>query len=208
MLKTDHHLADESARLKSKSLERRLFSYAALPAALVLSGGAANAAFVGPYDVANWTPATNGGDGSVDTSGAPGSITLNGSNSGGGGGSNFFIDFAIAALANGFVTFDWAYSSSDFSSGYDFGSFLFNGTPTTLATVNGTNGSFAVAVTAGDVFGFRVLATDDQFGRGFLTISNFDAPAGPSDVPEPTTLSLLALGAAGLALTRRRKKQS
>ena len=206
MLKTENRAAAVKApQLKSKSLERRLLSYAALPAAFVLSGGAANAAFVGPYDVANWTAFTNG-DGSVSTAGAPGSIDLTGSGNGSIGGPSAVSDFTVVAIATGFVTFDWSYVTSD-SVGYDLGSFLLNGVATTFA-FNTASGSSTFAVNIGDTFGFRVLATDNALGRGFLNISNFDAHGGTSDIPEPTTLSLLALGAEGLALTRRRKNQS
>lgn len=41
--------------------------------------------FAGNYAPANWTFTANGGDGSVDTSGAPASITLTGNDNGSGG---------------------------------------------------------------------------------------------------------------------------
>ena len=71
----------DTPTLRSNSLQKRLLSYAALPTALVLSGGAADAAFIDDYDVSNWLE-TVGGDGSVDTSGAPTAVELIGSDSG------------------------------------------------------------------------------------------------------------------------------
>ena len=195
--------------LRSKRLQKRLVAYAALPTVLVLSGGSADAAFIDDYDVSNWLTSTNGGDVSVSPVGAPASITLTGSDTS--TCNTFFVDFTITAVADGFVAFGWAYATSD-SPAYDFRSFFLNGGTTRLTSDSSStpftqSGSGSFAVSAGDTFGFRVLTADDILGPATFTISNFDAPA-PAVVPEPTTLSLLAWGAAGLALTRRRKKQS
>jgi hypothetical protein len=76
----------------------------------------ASADFIGPYDVANWTTTLNGipaaGGSTIDTSGAPASITFL-------GGDSFCdsgpctIDFTIAAAGSGNVTFDWNYRTVD-----------------------------------------------------------------------------------------------
>lgn len=81
--------------------------------------------FAGAYAPANWTftsdPAL--GDGSVDTSAAPASITITGSN-------NFIVfsnvntDYIIAAAHDGQVSFDWSYSSTDIGTFDGFGYLL------------------------------------------------------------------------------------
>lgn len=147
----------------------------------------------GVYAPDNWTftsvPAL--GDGSVDTSGAPASITITGSDNG--NSSEFFsnvnTDYTIAAAASGPVSFDWSYSSTDpdFLDGFGY---LLNGSFTQLADNSSQgSGSTQFNVLGGDTFGFRVFATDNDFGPGVATISNFSAP-----VPGP--LPLLGVGAA------------
>jgi hypothetical protein len=144
--------------------------------------------FAGPYAPANWTLTTNGGDGSVNTAGAPSSITLNGSDTGSLDSIN--TDYTISAAASGPVSFNWNYSSLDPDDIYDSFGYLLNGTFTQLAN-NGSQGpgSSLFNVATGDTFGFRVFTLDDTFGRGTATISNFSAP-----VPGP--LPLLGVGAA------------
>jgi hypothetical protein len=190
-----------------------LLSYAAVPVLAALAPAAAEADFIGPYAVGNWTTTTTpASDGSVDTSLEPASITLISSNNGISGST----DFTIAAQTAGIWEFDWSYTSGD-TGAYDQGGFLLNGAFTLLACNDSAcasggqpdpqAGSISIPVNSGDIIGFRVLATDAIFGPGFLTISNFDAPTATS-VPEPTSLALLALGSVGLALIRsRRKKQ-
>jgi len=153
--------------------------------------------FAGPYAPANWTLTTNGGDGSVNTAGAPSSITLNGSDSG----SNNFIntDYTISAAASGPVSFNWNYSTED-SPGFDGFGYLLNGAFTQLADFDSL-GSSQFNVANGDIFGFRVFSTDDIFGRGTATISNFSAP-----VPGP--LPLLGVGAAFSYSRRLRRRTS
>ncbi len=149
--------------------------------------------FEGVYAPSNWTftsdPAL--GDGSVNTSGAPASITVTGSDNG--VPSNFFgnvnTDYTIAVGLAGPVSFDWSYSSSDCCSFDGFG-YLLNGSFTQLAQNDFQgSGSTQFNVLAGDTFGFRVFATDNVVGPGIATISNFSAP-----VPGP--LPLLGVGAA------------
>ena len=147
--------------------------------------------FAGVYAPSNWTFADNGGDGSVDTAGAPGSITLTGSNQRPDfdPGPSINTDYTTTAFASGPVSFDWSYSSADFNF-YDSFGYLLNGSFTQIAD-NGSQGSgfSQFNVLAGDTFGFRVFTLDDQFGPGIATISNFSAP-----VPGP--LPLLGVGAA------------
>jgi len=187
----------------SKGLEKSFSRYALATAGLAVASipAVAKADFSGPYAPANWTFGNTGGstNGMVDTSGAPASITLTGGSSG--SGSSGTTNFTIAAVASGTLNFHWSYSSSD-SGSYDIGNFLLNGNPTFLAANNSQgSGDFSIALNAGDVFGFQVFSADNLFGAGILTISNFSAP-----VPEPATIALFALGAAGVGLLLRRRK--
>jgi hypothetical protein len=189
----------------STNLEKSLSRYALATAGLaaVAMPAVAKADFSGPYAPPNWTFQNTGGstDGSVDTSGAPASITLTGGNSQSGTAGD--TNFTIAAVASGLVSFNWTYSSVDTGT-YDSGNFLLNGTPTFLAD-NGHQGSgtFSIALSGGDVFGFNVHSMDNLAGPGVLTISDFSAP-----VPEGSTLSLFALGAVGVAMVMRRRAQA
>jgi hypothetical protein len=189
----------------SVNLERSLSRYALATAtiAAVAIPAAAKADFSGPYAPANWTFQNTGGstDGSVDTSGAPASITLTGGNSQSGTPGD--TNFTIAAVASGLVSFHWSYSSVD-SGTYDSANFLLNGKPTFLAD-NGSQGSgdFSMTLSGGDVFGFNVHSADNLFGAGVLTISNATFP-----IPEGSTLSLLALGAVGVVMVMRRRARS
>ena len=188
----------------SINLEKSLSRYALATAtiAAVAIPAAAKADFSGPYAPGNWT-LTNTGDsnGFVDTAGAPASITLHGGSSQSGNPGD--TDFTIAAVASGPLNFHWSYFSTD-SGTYDSAYFLLNGVPTFLAD-NGSQGSgnFSIALTSGSIFGFRVHTADNLFGDGELTISQFSAP-----VPEGSTLSLLALGALGVAMVMRRRAQA
>jgi hypothetical protein len=187
----------------------RLQTWALAVAALSLAAPLpASADFIGAYDVANWTTTLNGnppgGGGSVNTAGAPASIQLNGGNSGCVSGP-CTVDFTIASVGNGNVTFDWAYQTSDVDGpGFDLFGFLLNGVFTQLSNNAGGNaqsGSALFAVLTGDVFGFRLACTDCILGPATTEISNFSAP-----VPEPASLLLFGAGLAALAFNRRRSR--
>ena len=155
--------------------------------------GAASAQFTRPYDPANWTLTTTG-DGSVDTSLAPASITVIGNNNSIGGDT----DYTIPSGGAGNFAFDWSYTSPD-SGTYDSAYYLVNGVATFLAANNSQGfGSISVPVSSGDIIGFRVNSADGGFGAGSLTISNFSAP-----IPSPGSLALLGMG--GILAARRRR---
>lgn len=152
--------------------------------------------FQGPYDPINWTFANSNADGSVNTSGAPASISLTGGDNG--SGFSGTTDYTTTAAAAGTVTFDWDYSTND-GPFYDRFGYLLNGSFTQVTNNGGgvvQNGTSTFNVLAGDSFGFRIFTTDNIFGPGSVTISNFSAP-----IPEPSTvLSLLVLGGLGAGL--------
>jgi len=171
---------------------------AAAGAALILSSAqTARADFSGPYAPANWTLTTGLGDGSVDTSAAPFSITITGSNN---QIANQNTDYTIAAVAAGTWAFDWLYTSFD-SEDYDTGGYLLNGVYTQLAqnSQSPIGGNISINVNAGDIIGFRVHTVDGIFERGNLSISNFVAP-----VPAPGALAMLGLAAMSGRSRRRR----
>ena len=182
---------------------RGLFSFAALAALLIVAPTAAYADFSGAYAPGNWTISTGTGDGSVDTSGAPASVRLIGADNGEDGSNT---DFTIAAAGTGLWSFNFVWDNQDSDNVFDSGGFLLNGVFTAYGGADTSGSQTPIAVAAGDIIGYRVNCSDCIFGRGVLTISNFSAPTAQAAVPEPGTLLLVAVGAAGsLALARRRR---
>ncbi|NCS24621.1 MAG: PEP-CTERM sorting domain-containing protein [Microcystis aeruginosa BS13-02] len=158
--------------------------------------------FQDAYDPINWTFTNSNADGSVNTGGAPASISLTGGDNG--SGFSGTTDYTTTAAAAGTVTFDWNYSTADVSAFFDPFGYLLNGS-FSFVTSSPNNGTSTFNVLAGDSFGFRVYTLDNRFGRGGVTISNFSAPGPvappPTPVPEPSTvLSLLVLGGLGAGL--------
>ena len=155
--------------------------------------------FTGPYAPGNWTftNTPSGTSGSLNTSGAPASITLISGNSGVAGNT----DLLISALGTGTWSFSWSYSTADWDWGWDPAYYGLNGSYTALHG----SGSANLSIAAGDVIGYRIGTSDGSFGSGSLTIRDFAAPDDTA-VPEPSTLSLLALGAAGLLVYRLRQR--
>ena len=204
---------------KSNRSTERNFSRYLLATAAVGAVGAATAArgdFSSPYELtpptpgnytgANvnqtfgaWTGATdnlNATQPFTNTSGAPSSLSLG--DTGNIGLNSETLNFTTTIQGNGSLQFDWTFTSTNFS---QFGYTLDN-VFTSLASAN-AGSTTIVPVTAGDVFGFRVVTTYN--GTSGVSISNFTAP-----VPEPSAAALAATGALGLlalrALRRARAK--
>jgi hypothetical protein len=153
--------------------------------------------FSGEYDPANWTVTLSGnppgGGGSVDESNAPTSITIIGGDNGCTTGDHTCpTDYTITVPADGQISFDWDYTTTD-SDGPSWDIFLIiNGTVVTqLSDDNGSNsqsGSESVTVTTGDTFGFRVDCVDGMFGAATVVISNFN---GPTTIPTLTEWGMI-----------------
>lgn len=156
--------------------------------------------FTGNYATSNWVLATNGGNGSVDLSGAPNSIKIIGSDNGClcYNETTFQTTAAYAAT----ISFNWLYQSNDPDAWFDWGFYITVNGNQLLSGVNGDSGSISFNVNAGDVIGFGVASSDNIFGPGVLTISNFKSTA---QVPEPATLFLMGTGLVGAAGTLRKR---
>lgn len=150
--------------------------------------------FAGDYDPANWTTSVVG-DLSVDTTGAPSSITLNGPSP-----FNFgLISYTTNATAAGSVSFSWNFSGNSpvefyyiLNAGYNF-----------ISSTSNT-GITSIEVAVGDNFGFDIEVLDipdggSPLGGEAATISNFSAPipsSAPSTESVPGPLPILGVAAA------------
>ncbi len=182
-------------------MKKMIWCLATLGAVAFATPASASSLFSGPYAPANWTTTLTNSDGSVNTAGAPGSITVLGTDNGSFAGGNTL--YTTTAAATGTVGFDWSYTTTD-GPFWDPAGFYLNGVFTPLTNPFGfqnQGGSFAFAVNEGDTFGFYASSLDNIFGRGNLTISNFDAPT-----PEPATLAVFGMMAAGAGAYVRRRK--
>jgi hypothetical protein len=184
---------------------RRALQYVVAAALLLVAPTAAHADFSGPYTPSNWTFSNGNGDGFVNTTSD--SITVTGADNGVADNA----DFTIAAAGTGLWSFDFNWDNQDTDPGgegpiFDFGGFLLNGVFTPYGGADTSGSQAPIAVIAGDIIGYRVNTFDALFGPGVLTISNFSAPVDVVSTPEPGTLILMALGAAGLAVGRLRRR--
>ena len=148
----------------------------------ILAPGAvegASGGFTGSYAPANWTSAIQG-DGSINTSGAPTSISLSSADDGVEPGVNQNTNYTITAPAAGTVSFSWSYATADgLGPEYDPFGYLKNGTFTQLTSNSGANsqsGTATFSVASGDTFGLGQNSLDSLGGRATTTITSFTGP--------------------------------
>jgi len=147
--------------------------------------------FVDHYAPANWAFNPGSGNGSVDTSGVPNSITITGSTNNIADPTDYYM---FMPMDPGDVSFDYNYQSTD-TAGFDAFGYTVNNTFTQLADTNGTIGSIIFQLAAGDTFGFRLTTLDGQGGPAMVTISNFSGPSAPL-AESPAPLPFLGAAAA------------
>lgn len=130
-----------------------------------------SAQFTSCYDPVNWsTTQVAGGNGSINSSGAPVSIVLTGPN---GTGANSYTHYGIVIGNAGTVTFNWNVAHAD--PGYDGFGYSVNGFNTQLAS-GSASGLTSVPVNAGDIFTFYGHTFDGCCGTFNATITNFTPP--------------------------------
>jgi hypothetical protein len=141
------------------------------------------------YAPASWTvQQVNGGNGSVNTTGAPASIVLTGPNV---TGSNSYTHYSVTVPIAGTISFSWSVAHSD--SGYDGFGYSVNGVNTQLTSTSGS-GTTSVPVGAGAVFTFYGHSFDGCCGTFNATISNFTHPVCCYDLVTTVTNSELCVG--------------
>ena len=155
--------------------------------------------FSGSYAPSNWTFGTSNG-GSVNTTNAPTSITLN----------NTVLDgstsYTVTAAGSGTVTFNWSYTNPRDTANYNPLLFILNGNRTSLfdLVANSGSGTDSFSVAAGDRFGFK-LESLQSFGPASTTFTNFSAPDAtpvPFDFDPSLGLAALGLGFGGKRLLK------
>ena len=143
-------------------------------ACLLFLGSQVSAQFSGPFDPSNWTLSgiSASSDASVNTTGAPGSITFTGNDSDFGDCCGLYDQYSITIPttcdANTLISFDYNFSQPDIEEFY----YVVNGTAT-FVTDQTQTGNLSVVVPSGGTFAFRIYTDDDCCGAGVLTITNF-----------------------------------
>jgi len=168
---------------------------------LVTCAQAGLISFSGQFDPSLATVVTNGGNGYFDSSGAPGAVTIWGSDSGSDSYIRTFVYWTITSSVSD-LSFNWDYLTYDEDGPYyDPAGYCIDDSCIQI-TDNGGNNSQSGTVgglnlQAGHTFGFYVDTSDDIMGAARITITG-------EAVPEPTTLGLMAASLAALLVFRRK----
>lgn len=185
--------------------------------AIALYSGTANASFIDGWQLQNWTTSGPGTVTITPPSGSADSAAFSYSDDPAGF-SDVTWTFSDVATSGGTVSFDYDYSGNhaNFEVYAHFSVFagsnvmsLVNAGPANCCTSPSSgfdySGTATINVNPGDTFGFMVGGSNYDITNhlnGDLTITNFDAQS----VPEPTSLRLVVVGGALLALGGRRKR--
>ncbi len=122
-----------------------------------------------------------------------GTILIQGSNNAGPGypWQNTVTGLTTDSSVGETVSFDWSYWTTD-GAFYDRAQMLLNESWIDLSIWDQAgynslqqNGTQAVYIAAGGIFGFRILSTDSCCGAGFLQITNTTWVVGPAPTPTP-----------------------
>lgn len=139
----------------------------------------ASAQFAGAYAPSTWTETNVNSNGSVDTAGAPNSISITGPDS---GSVNSYTEFSNLARQRGIYSFKWSYTTIDVDGPrFDFPEFVINGNAQlfqgfNLVGANSQNGDGTYTLNDGDSFAFRVFSTDGFLGAATVIIFDFLYP--------------------------------
>ncbi len=143
-----------------------------------------------------------GGIGSVDTGLAPNLITLNGHDA---------VDEEVSTVTSYLVNvasdatfeFYWKFATDDDDASFDPFGYILNGLLVQLTDdgLSGQSGFLSLNLLAGDNFGFYTDATDSCCGASHTQISGDQF----TDVPEPSSLLLMAAGLGAIPILRRRR---
>lgn len=161
-----------------------------------------------------WNTEFHTGDGSIgtgDEANVGADLTITGSNNHSGVNAETFM--TTTASTDGWISFNWDYTTFDPPSVWDPFLWLYGSTLETVGetfitdvVVANQSGFWEFFVTAGDVFGLSILTDNFQFTEGaFVDITAFTFSAlGVSPVPLPAAFLLFGIGIAGLSLVRKK----
>jgi hypothetical protein len=153
--------------------------------------GAYQSGFGGTYAPANWTLAQINSNGSVNTGGAPGSISMISSNGLLGAGQT---NYTITVPCTGIVSFNWAYTTVDGPT-YDYPRYSINGgafqffSGYSFAGGSSQSGSVNLLLNAGETLTLQAYSSDNFGGSCTTVLSNFSAPYQTSSTQTVTWFS-------------------